>query len=268
MGCGLSLPRAPAPTLARAPPATSIDADLLALPPQTSRGVHADYRVSNTLLGKGSFGAVWLGHNRVTGEAVAIKLLPRTLKAASLAREYRVLSTLLAPHPAVVEFIAGYSTRSEVQLVTALCSGGELFDRILEQGPLPEGVAAIGIAQIASGLCWLHERGIIHRDIKPENIMISSTEAPELWQIGDFGLAELCLPGQRLSKSCGTWAYAAPEMQSHDYSHGFDLWSLGVLAYVVLVGLHPFDPEGRSPPHDIRARARAGAFSFDAPECR
>ena len=129
-----------------------------------------------------------------------------------------------------------------------LASGGGMFERLVSEGAYTEKLASAMMQQVARAIYHLHSRGIIHRDIKPENIVFETAEPGSEVQVIDFGTAIILeekdakvVAGGRI----GTWSYWAPEMLNRvPYDHAVDMWSLGVLMYILLVGFHPFDPSG------------------------
>jgi phosphorylase kinase gamma subunit/serine/threonine-protein kinase Chk2/calcium/calmodulin-dependent protein kinase I len=135
--------------------------------------------------------------------------------------------------------------------VCVFAKGGELFDRIVDHGPLGEDEARVVMRRLLRGIQYLHNKGIVHRDLKPENILMGGNEvgkASELAvKISDFGLAKV-VPEEGLKTYCGSPQYFAPEIVRRSttllgqgrYGRGVDLWSLGVVMYVVLAGQPPF----------------------------
>ena len=141
-------------------------------------------------------------------------------------------------------------TASDTFIVMELLSGGELFNRIVEQGRFTEEAAANLFAQILLSMEYLHSLDIVHRDVKPENILYVSEGAAQIKLI-DFGYAGVWAPDKQLTGLCGTPDYVAPEVltwydddeSGTPYGKGSDLWSLGVLLYVILSGCSPFSAD-------------------------
>jgi serine/threonine protein kinase len=256
-------------------------------------------------LGRGSFGTCVQARDLRTGEEVAIKTLDLSrVRASSVAREHAVLSHIAAAAqllhaaespagaapppplafnvPGLVSFRGALRTeapRAEVCFVFELMRGGELFALLIRRGALPEPLVRRSLRPVAEALAFLHASGVVHRDIKPENLLLSEAvpDSTPLHEVGDLklkisdmGLAQLldARGGTRLLKTCGTWAYSAPEMHAParpGYAFAFDCWSLGVVIYIALSGAHPFDPTGTFEAAEIKARIQRGDFSFAAP---
>jgi calcium-dependent protein kinase len=144
-----------------------------------------------------------------------------------------------------------------------LCTGGELFDRIIEAGHFTESQAAFVMQQIVRAIFYMHENHICHRDLKPENFLFTTKEAIEKTHLKviDFGLACKFSDGQVLTTKAGTPYYVAPQVLAGKYDCSSDLWSLGVIMYVVLCGYPPFYGETDA---DVLAKVRLGNFSFNA----
>ena len=147
-----------------------------------------------------------------------------------------------------------YDSKDFIFLCVELCTGGELFDRIVsayetENGSFSEKQASAVIRQVATGLKYLHTQGIVHRDLKPENLLFKDrTEDAEV-KITDFGLAKYTSGPQAspMTTACGTPGYVAPEVISGtEYDEKVDMWSLGVIAYVILCGFPPFYHENHA----------------------
>lgn len=146
---------------------------------------------------------------------------------------------------------------------------------MVERGPYSEFEASRHVAKIGHALKYLHSKGIVHRDLKPENlILVDKTDDSDL-KIADFGLSKMVddIENATMQTVCGTWAYAAPEvktslMSSSDaskasYTAKVDLWSTGVILFVVLAAYHPFDPDGEADDATLWRNICAGTFTFD-----
>lgn len=152
----------------------------------------------------------------------------------------------LGNHPAIIQLVdIDDSLQNTVRLVLELCEGGELYDRIQQKQFYPEQEAKILIKNLLSAVTFVHSKGIMHRDLKPENILLASKVSNTDIKISDFGLAKISknFP-HRLPRShsiCGSDFYLAPEViKQEEYGREIDVWSAGVVAYVVLSGSLPF----------------------------
>ncbi|KAF4699663.1 hypothetical protein FOZ63_002035 [Perkinsus olseni] len=167
-------------------------------------------------------------------------------------------------HPNIVKLYETFEDLRNVYLVMELCTGGELFERIAEVGNFTEKVAARLVRQMISPVYYMHSRGVVHRDLKPENFMFSNprdvTEAS--LKIIDFGVSKRIAPGQVLRTRACTPYYVAPEVLSSKYTNTCDMWSIGVIAYILLCGSPPFYGENEM---EIIRRVRRGSFEFDLP---
>jgi len=164
-------------------------------------------------------------------------------------------------HPNIIKLHETFEDQRNIYLVMELCAGGELFDKILEAGCFGEVEAAILMQQIFRALYYLHERNIVHRDLKPENFLFASKAAIERNNLKmiDFGLSTELKPGEHLKSKAGTPYYVAPQVLTGKYCEASDLWSCGVIMYVLLSGYPPFYGETDA---DVLAKVRAGNWSF------
>ena len=226
-------------------------------------------------LGRGAFAVVKKVRHRETGLEYAMKVMDKRkvmrgamggqagklAEAAHEALKNKVLSEarLLKSidHPGVIRFHKIFETEVHLCLVMELVEGGELFDHLLEHGPFAEADARCIMRQLLTALKYLHGRGIVHRDLKPENILLRRQDSvcalPQV-KIADFGLAKLVGRdgANRAATFCGTPQYFAPEvLESRNSRAGYDsacdMWSVGVVMYVLLSGCTPFndgDDEG------------------------
>jgi calcium/calmodulin-dependent protein kinase I len=160
-----------------------------------------------------------------------------------------------------------FETPSYVYLIQELCSGGELFERLVALGAYSEADARDPLRSVLSAIAHCHARGIIHRDLKPENLLLCSADpsrdcTADAIKVADFGLSKSLagVPGGVVTTVCGTWAYSPPEMRDPKrpgYGAPADMWALGVITYIVLSGFHPFDPTGDADQEHILANIAA-----------
>jgi serine/threonine protein kinase len=146
-------------------------------------------------------------------------------------------------HPNIIHLEDNFETGDRIYLVMEMMSGGELFDYVVDKGTLSEEEASVIIRKITSAVAHMHGRNIIHRDLKPENLLLTVTGNNAEVKLIDFGLAKLMFEDTARS-FLGTKGYLAPEMlQRSSYDKSIDMWSLGVIAFVLLCGCLPFDDD-------------------------
>ena len=208
-----------------------------------------DYIILPTVLGTGCYGVVRECVHIRTNTSFAVKSIEKAkmTRLHHLRREIDLLASV--QHPSIIRLIDCYEDAHHVHIVTEKCSG-ELFDRIEQsfnnnrQGCFNEQSSARIIKSLLEAVAYLHANGIIHRDVKPENILLDSTneESPSIKLI-DFGLARRHRHGidRNLSNFRGTIYYMSPELLKCNYSSPTDVWSIGVIAYILLAGYPPFD---------------------------
>lgn len=207
-----------------------------------------DYFEFKDRLGSGRFSDVFTALELRTGFEWAIKVVEKTrlneLEREMLRSEVAIMRLL--NHPNVVEMKEVYEDRTKLYLVMELVEGGELFDRIRQKRVFSEFTAFHCTRQLLTIVQYLHEVGIIHRDIKPENILLSDeSEVPTL-KLADFGLSKLVGPDDTLQVACGTLGYVAPEvLMQRPYGKPVDLWSVGIVTYLLLRGRLPFDSKDK-----------------------
>ncbi|XP_018092182.1 serine/threonine-protein kinase 36 isoform X2 [Xenopus laevis] len=192
------------------------------------------------LIGEGSFGRVYKGRRKHSGEVVALKFIPKVGRSEKelkgLKREIQIMRDLR--HPNIVRMLDSCETEREVVVVTEYAEG-ELFKILEDDGHFPEELVRDISAQLVSALYYLHSHRILHRDMKPQNILLSKDGTVKLC---DFGFArELSLDTLMVRSIKGTPLYMSPELiLERPYDHRSDLWALGCIVYELLVGTPPF----------------------------
>ncbi|KAH6683186.1 serine threonine protein kinase [Halenospora varia] len=201
------------------------------------------YHIIKTL-GEGSFGKVKLATHRITNQQVALKIIARKKlisrdMAGRVEREIEYLQLLRHPH--IIKLYTVIKTQMEIIMVLEY-AGGELFDYIVQNGKMKEDEARRFFQQIICAVEYCHRHKIVHRDLKPENLLLDENLNVK---IADFGLSNIMTDGNFLKTSCGSPNYAAPEVINGKLYAGpeVDVWSCGVILYVLLVGRLPFDDE-------------------------
>ncbi|XP_042494598.1 CBL-interacting serine/threonine-protein kinase 8-like isoform X2 [Macadamia integrifolia] len=201
------------------------------------------YEVGRTI-GEGTFAKVKFAQNTETGESVAMKVLDRStiIKHKMVDQIKREISIMkLVRHPYVVRLREVLASRTKIYIILEFITGGELFDKIVHQGRLNETESRRYFQQLIDGVDYCHSKGVYHRDLKPENLLLDSQGN---LKISDFGLSAFSAQGISLLRTtCGTPNYVAPEVLSHKGYDGAvaDVWSCGVILYVLMAGYLPFD---------------------------
>lgn len=209
-----------------------------------SRTVDQDFHFGK-VLGKGAFGVVRSATSRANGERFACKSIAKSKLVCredvqDVQREVAIMNHV-AGHPNVVNSKATYEDKNFVHIIMELCVGGELFDSIVAVGSYSEKKAAGVFRTMVHMLHHCHELGVMHRDLKPENFLLTSRNADQTEiKATDFGLSVFFKPKERFSELVGSPYYVAPEVLKKNYSFEADLWSLGVILYILLSGLPPF----------------------------
>ena len=201
------------------------------------------YQVIKTL-GEGSFGKVKLAEHVTTGQKVALKIINKKTLAKSdmQGRIEREISYLrLLRHPHIIKLYDVIKSKDDIIMVIEY-AGKELFDYIVQRGRMPEDEARRFFQQIIAAVEYCHRHKIVHRDLKPENLLLDDQLNVK---IADFGLSNIMTDGNFLKTSCGSPNYAAPEVISGKLYAGpeVDVWSAGVILYVMLCGRLPFDDD-------------------------
>uniref|UniRef100_A0A0C9S649 non-specific serine/threonine protein kinase n=1 Tax=Wollemia nobilis TaxID=56998 RepID=A0A0C9S649_9CONI len=195
-------------------------------------------------LGRGEFGITYLCSDKESGENFACKSISKkklrtAIDVEDVRREVQIMK-LLPKHPNIVSLKATYEDDSAVHLVMELCEGGELFDRIVARGHYTERAAAVVTKTIVEVVQICHKHGVMHRDLKPENFLFANKKENSPLKAIDFGLSVVFKPGERFSEIVGSPYYMAPEVLKRNYGPEVDVWSAGVILYILLCGVPPF----------------------------
>lgn len=280
MGCGAS---SPAKASGRQP-----DTNVASSYPEDGKKLRLDATLEEEyelgdVLGEGGFSKVRLATHRASGEQYACKIIPlpkpgnrvneNMSDRAAILKEIDVLLDL--DHPNVVCLREYFVERNKVYLIMELLRGGELLEAVLEQGHYSENDARTIFRQLIKCLQYLHAKGVVHRDVKLDNLLLVEPRDIKHIKIADFGFAKKVSGGRLEMKTvCGTPEYIAPEVieklmgpqekQLKDTYYGppCDLWSAGIVLYMLLAGLPPF--YDASEPRLLRAIMK-GQYSFSDP---
>ncbi|XP_039299068.1 calcium/calmodulin-dependent protein kinase type 1 isoform X1 [Nilaparvata lugens] len=243
-----------------------------------------DKYILKELLGTGAFSEVRLAESKEhEGQMFAVKIIDKKAlkgKEDSLENEIKVLrrfsestkrtgtcsdsseETTWLTHPNIVQLLETFEDKHKVYLVMELVTGGELFDRIVEKGSYTEKDASDLIRQVLEAVDYMHEQGVVHRDLKPENLLYYSPDEDSKIMISDFGLSKMEDSGI-MATACGTPGYVAPEVLAQKpYGKAVDVWSIGVISYILLCGYPPFYDENDA---NLFAQILKGEFDFDSP---
>ncbi|KAL3632467.1 Calcium-dependent protein kinase 14 [Castilleja foliolosa] len=195
-------------------------------------------------LGRGEFGVTYLCTDKTSGELFACKsILKKKLRTRvdidDVRREVDIMKHL-PKHPNIVSLKDTYEDSHAVHLVMELCEGGELFDRIVSRGHYTERAAAAVTRTIVEVIQNCHKHGVMHRDLKPENFLFANMKETAPLKAIDFGLSVFFKPGERFNEIVGSPYYMAPEVLKRNYGPEIDVWSAGVILYILLCGFPPF----------------------------
>ncbi|KAG7470805.1 hypothetical protein MATL_G00117820 [Megalops atlanticus] len=215
------------------------------------------YEIERTI-GKGNFAVVKLATHIITKAKVAIKIVDKTqLDDENLKKIFREVQIMkMLRHPHIIRLYQVMETERMIYLVTEYASGGEIFDHLVAHGRMAEKDARRKFKQIVAAVHFCHCRNIVHRDLKAENLLLDHNLNIK---IADFGFSNMFSRGQLLKTWCGSPPYAAPELFEGKEYEGpkVDIWSLGVVLYVLVCGALPFDG---STLQNLRARVLSGKF--------
>ena len=233
------------------------------------------YDVKNKL-GSGKFGLVKLGIHKKTGEKVAIKIMKKSTMDSSdlelVRTEIEILK--ICQHPNIIRLYNVFENADYLYIIMEYCYGGDLFSYLENRHfRLSEKRASTIIHQMATAVYYMHSFGVVHRDLKPENVLMTSTDEDSDIRILDFGLSKILGPYEKCDEPYGTLTYCAPEIiVDEPYSKPVDLWSLGVMTYLMVSGKLPFNSEdeneiARQVVYDEPNYTRNPIWKTISPEC-
>eukprot|EP00475_Leptophrys_vorax_P030938 TRINITY_DN4668_c0_g2_i1.p1 TRINITY_DN4668_c0_g2~~TRINITY_DN4668_c0_g2_i1.p1 ORF type:complete len:487 (-),score=78.41 TRINITY_DN4668_c0_g2_i1:262-1722(-) len=218
----------------------SLTANILNRPPADIN----DHFVMGKELGKGQFGVTHLCTDKKTGEQLACKSIAKrrltTKEEVEDIRKEIAIMHHLAGHPNIVTLRGAFEDKQNVHIVMELCAGGELFDRIAARGHYSERAASAIFKTILSVVDACHQKKIIHRDLKPENFLLANKREDAPLKVTDFGLSVFFKDGEVFTETVGSAFYVAPEVLKGKYGKESDVWSSGVILYILLSGAPPF----------------------------
>lgn len=212
-------------------------------------------------LGRGKFGEVKRCKEKSTNRFLAAKFVStiKDQEKKDVVNEIDIMKSLA--HPRLIQLYDVFESPKQMVLILELIDGGELFERVIDDNfILTERLCELYVMQICDGINFMHKSNVLHLDMKPENILCLSKDGHRL-KIIDFGLARRFDPKKTLKVLFGTPEFVAPEVVSYDrISYGTDMWSVGVICYVLLSGLSPFMGDNDSQTYNNITKAE---FDFD-----
>ena len=218
-------------------------------------------------IGSGGFSRCLLVKNKTTKVSYACKeLLKKSLSDyEGLMREVNLMIKL--DHPNIIKLYEYYENDKKIYLIMELCTGGELFDRIVENTEngiqFTEKQAANLFRQMMNAINYCHKNGIVHRDLKPENLLYLSKDKNSPIKVIDFGMSKRFTPEKFMSEKVGTAYYISPEVLQGKYDEKCDIWSAGVILYIIICGYPCFNGEDDD---EIFAAIQKGKIQFPSPE--
>lgn len=226
--------------------------------------ISQDYNLPSQPAGTGRFGVVYKATCKRTGDPVAVKMIRKKqgsgFDSNTLMQEINILTQL--DNARTMKLLGTYEDRHHLHIVSEWLDGGELFDRIIELGEdvHSEAEASRIMREIFLAVQYLHDENITHRDLKPENIMFRGTDKDSPIVLVDFGMSCQFVQGEKMSAQVGSPSYVAPEVMAGKYNETADMWSVGVIMYILLSGEPPFHGES---PSQIMKKVRNGEYSME-----
>ncbi|OMJ68256.1 hypothetical protein SteCoe_34338 [Stentor coeruleus] len=226
-----------------------------------------NYYTIEEKLGEGSFGFVRAATSILTGHKRAIKTINKNSiidNPKNKSKFFAEVDILIkTDHPNIVKLYEFYEDDKYFHLVTEFVTGGELLDLIVKNKTLTESLAAYFFKQLISGVYYCHLNNIVHRDLKLQNMLLDRDSSDAILKIIDFGTSQIMMPKGYLSEAYGTLMYMAPEVFRGQYNEKCDIWSCGVILYILLSGRPPFTAKTDI---EISMKISTSTVSFDQPE--
>jgi len=219
------------------------------------------------ILGEGTFGVVYRVINKYTGSLAAMKIIKKTsdfsdFEEEEIRNEINILRAM--DHPNILKIFEFYTNKEEYSIVTELCYMGDLFNELSKKGPFNEKYVAYVLYQVFSAVNYCHKMHIVHRDLKPENILITDKNEngfPTI-KVGDFGTSKIFKTGKIERHIVGSSYYMAPEVLNQKYNEKCDIWSCGVIMYILLSNTPPFWGDNDD---EIYERIKIGKYDLKSP---
>ncbi|CAG9327622.1 unnamed protein product [Blepharisma stoltei] len=209
---------------------------------QLRRGTIRNYYDIVKTIGTGGFGTVFKVIDNHLGVERALKEIQKSKVGSDhqrkMMQEIEILKEI--NHPNIMKVYAVLDSETCYYIVTELLTGGELFEKVLSEMRFSENKAAKYLRDIMNAISYCHSKGIVHRDLKPENLLLATRDPDSPLKVIDFGISQRLIPGSKFTNPVGTLLYMAPEVFSGSYDHKCDIWSAGVILYLMLSGRPPF----------------------------
>ena len=222
------------------------------------KNIDQEYKIFNSPLGTGAYGEVRKAKHYSSNSLRAVKIIYKQdlLEEEKKTIMKEILILKKTDHPHIVKIYEFFEDDRFMYIIMELITGGELFDRIQEVRHFNERTAAKILYDLLKGVNYLHKQNIVHRDLKPENILFTEKK---VLKIVDFGTSRIFDKNKVMRQTHGTPYYIAPEVIKHNYDYKCDIWSCGVIFYILLSGFPPFNGEGDE---EIMECVSRGKYSF------
>jgi len=220
-----------------------------------------------TKIGEGAYAEVYKAIRRGTADLYAVKRVDKTKLSSSDLAALRTEADLMLKlnHPNIVRLYDTFESAHYFDLVLEFCVGGDLIQRLMDRrGAYSEPEAKSVVRSLCNAIAYCHRCGVVHRDLKPDNMLYLDTSADAQIKVGDFGYAQRVKGTGGLNDDCGTLLYAAPEiLEGQRYDSSVDMWSIGVIAFLMLSGTPPFYAEQE---RDIFQKICEVRYSMNTPQ--